>query len=444
MNIDKQKYLIEKRIDYIARSGKFFDAFPVFNKKYLGIGQKLSYQRIPDKILHYAYDILLKIRYGKQITNTGNAFESLCSYGAKFEQHPLHRGFYYNSDTHSLVGTATGLDINVSNGKHHIIELNRAIGILEIIRPIYNTKYGPEIYNIVNFAKKYKFKKVFVMYSRLHLYRQEILDASKEFNLEMIPVSYPWVEFDKDTYKHYYMPKELEPETLYMRLEPGYSPIMHYLSDKYISYKWLNEVFEENPKDFNFVNIPKTTNYLRINSDNYSDKWPTTVIKQSGKMQGQGIFMLKAKSETDAMEFLNISTKEQTPPIFEAGFAERITDKLFGSGKTIIYQDFAPPALKDDMAGRIRINVFANPLETISLSDYYMWTVFKTPDKCPDGLIKQPEPYIVNWKYSGKKAQFVELTNEERKFTDAATPQICKLIHKGLEKKFVSEPPIND
>jgi len=444
MNIDKQKILIDKRIDFIARSGKFFDKFPIFNKKHFGIGQKFSYQRIPDKMMHYAYDILLKIKHGKQLTYTGNAFETLCSYNAQFEQHPLHRGFYYNSETHSLVGTATGLDINSSNGKHHIIELNRAIGILEIIRPIYKTKYGPEIYNIVSFAKKYKFKKVYIMYSRLHLYHKEILDASKEFNLEMIPVSYPWVEFDKYTYKHYYMPKELEPETLYMRLEPGYSPIMHYLSDKYVSYKWLNDVFSDNPNDFSLINIPKTTNYLRINSDNYNEKWPTTVIKQSGKMQGLGIFMLKAKSDLEAMKYLNISSKEQSPPIFKAGFTEKITDTLFGSDKTVIYQDFVPPALNNEMAGRIRINVFANPLESFSLSDYYMWTVFKSPERCPDGLLEHPEPYIVNWKYSGKKAEFKELTSEERKATDAATPQICQLIQRGLEKKFISKSLKND
>ncbi len=433
------KNLIESRIEFMAKSGKQFDKLSIALCKYFYLKQKYSYQRIPDKILHYIYDGLLKVKYGKSITHIGNAFESLIEYDSQFSQHPIHKGFFYDKNTHSLVGTATGIDINVSNGKHHIIELNRSIGILEVIRPIYNTKYSPEIYNIVDFAKKFKFKKVFVMYSRLHLYRDEINSASKEFNIEMVPVSYPWVEFDKENYKKYFMPDKLENDTLYMRLEPGYSPIMQYISDKYHSFNWLNKTFLKNPDEYSLVNIPKTTNYLNINSENYNEKWPSTVIKLSGKMQGQAIFMLKAKNELDAMAYLNIDNKNQMPSLFTASFSEKIVDKLFGQDKTVIYQDFVPPAIKDNLAGRIRLNVFANPLESFSLSDYYMWTVFKTPEKCQDGLLSKPEPYIVNWKYSGKQAKFVELTNEERVLTDLASPQICKLIQNGLSDKFIYE-----
>ncbi len=434
-----KKELIEARINFIANSGRFFDKLTIGMRKNMGIGQKLSYQRIPDKLMHYMYDAGLKIKHGKKVDHFGNAFESLIDFDEKFKQHPLHKGFYYDKKQHSLVGTATGLDINVSNGKHHIIELNRSIGILEKIRPIYPTKYGPEIYNIVNFAKKHQFRKVYVMYSRLHLYKKEILDASKEFGIEMIPVSYPWVEFDRENYKHYFMPDKLEKDTLYMRLEPGYSPIMLYLSDKYISYKWLLEEFKKTPNQYTNINIPKTTNSLRINKENYSEKWPTTVVKLSGKMQGQAIFMLKAKSDEEAMEYLQIKDKNEIPPIFKASFSEKIVDKLFGQDKTVIYQDFAQPALKNGKAGRVRTNIFANPLESFSLSDYYMWTAFDTQDKCPDGLLSDPKPYIVNWAFSGKLAQFVELTPEERELTDKATPQLCKIIQRGLENKFISQ-----
>ncbi len=430
-----EKDIIQKRIAFMALSGKFFDNIPIFIRKNLGFGQKHSYQRIPDKMLHYIYDLMLYIKYGNKIQNIGNAFESLVNFDDKFKQHPLHLGFYYDKNLHSLVGTATGIDINVSNGKHHIIELNRSIGILEQIRPIYPTKYGPEIYNIVNFAKKYNFRKVYVMYSRLHLYKKELLEASAEFGLEMIPVAYPWVEFDEN-YKHYFMPDKLEPDTLYMRLEPGYSPLMYYISDKFVSYKWLRHIVNQFPNKYNLINVPETDNTFRINVDNYSEKWPNLVVKLSGKMQGQAVFMLKADSEEKAMEALKIKSKNEIPPLFKAPFTEKIVDKLFGQDKTVVYQDFAPPSLRDGKAGRIRINVFANPLESFSLSDYYMWTVFNAPDKCPDGLLINPEPYIVNWKFSGKKAQFVELTDKERELTDAATPQICNLIQNGLENKF--------
>lgn len=433
-----EKELIESRIKFIAQSGRFFDNLTIGMSKSFGLRQKFSYQRIPDKIMHYIYDAGLRIKHGKNVDCIGNAYESLIKYDDSFDQHPLHKGFFYDKNRHSLVGTATGIDINVSNGKHHIIELNRSIGILEKIRPIYPTKYAPEIYNIVNFAKKHGFRKVYVMYSRLHLYKQEILDASKEFGVEMIPVSYPWVEFDSEYYKHYFMPDKLEKDTLYMRLEPGYSPIMLYLSDKYISYNWLMDEYSKNPELYTHINIPTTTNSLRINKANYSEKWPTTVVKLSGKMQGQAVFMLKAKSDEDAMEHLNIKSKDEIPPMFKAGLSEKIVDKLFGQDKTVIYQDFAQPSLKDGKAGRVRVNIFANPLESFSLSDYYMWTAFGTPDTCPEGLLTDPKPYIVNWAYSGKLAQFKELTPEERELTDAATPQLCKIVQKGLEKKFIS------
>jgi hypothetical protein len=423
----------------MARVGKRFDEVSIAIRKHLGIGQKYSYQRIPDKLFHYLYDSIQVLKHGKEVQNIGNAFEAMVSTPGQFDQHPLHRGFYYDKARHSLVGTATGIDINVSNGKHHILELNRSIGILDKIRPIYKTKYGPEIYNIVNFAKKYQFRKVYVMYNRLHLYRKEILDASAEFNLEMIPVSFPWVEFDNNNYRNYFMPEVLEHDTLYMRLEPGYSPIMHYISDKFVSYKWLHETVSQNPSDFTLINIPETDNSFRINSENYSEKWPGLVIKLSGKMQGQAVFMLKADSEEKAMKALNIQHKGEMPPIFKSTFSEIIVDKLFGNDKTVIYQDFVQPALKDGKAGRIRLNVFANPLESFSLSDYYMWTVFEAPDHCPDGLLADPRPYIVNWAFSGKKAQFAELTASERSVTDPAIPQICRLIQLGLESKFISQ-----
>jgi hypothetical protein len=437
-NFELQKQILQ-RVDFMANSGKRFDEVSIALKKHLGIGQKYSYQRIPDKLGHYLYDYIQYLKYGKDVQHIGNAFEAMVSTQGRFEQHPLHRGFYYDKNRHSLVGTATGIDINVSNGKHHILELNRSIGILEKIRPIYNTKYGPEIYNIVNFAKKHKFRKVYVMYSRLHLYRKEILDASAEFNLEMIPVSFPWVEFDKKNYRSYFMPEALERDTLYMRLEPGYSPIMHYISDKFVSYKWLKETVSQNPSEYAQVNIPEATNSFSINVENYSEKWPSLVVKLSGKMQGQAVFMLKADSEEKGMKALNIQHKEQMPPIFKSTFSEIIVDKLFGNDKTVIYQDFVQPSLKDGKAGRIRLNVFANPMQSFSLSDYYMWTVFEAPDKCPDGLLADPRPYIVNWAFSGKKAQFAELTASEREITDPAIPQICKLIQEGLGSKFISQ-----
>jgi hypothetical protein len=432
------KEIITRRISFIARSGKAFDQVSIALRKYLGISQKYSYQRIPDKILHYAYDIILNMQKGLEVKNIGNAFQSLISSDEKFDQHPLHRGFFYDRNNHSLVGTAAGLDINVSNGKHHILEVNRSIGILEIIRPIYRTKYGPEIYRIADFAKKYKFKKVYVMYSRLHLYRKELIDASHELGIEMIPVSYPWVEFDRH-HKHYFMPDQLENDTLYMRLEPGFSPIMYYLSDKYVSYQWLKDITEKNPSAYQLINIPETGNTFRINLNNYTEKWPTLVIKLSGKMQGQSVFMLKADSEEKAMAMLNIKNKEEMPSFLLANGTEKLLDRLFGNDKTVIYQDFVPPSLKDGKGGRIRINVFANPLESFSLSDYYMWTVFETPEKCPNGLLKDPKPYIINWAFSGKKAQFIELTKEEREITDPAIPQICNLIQEGLKKKFLFE-----
>ena len=434
----EMKRSIERRVAFMARSGRRFDRMAIGLRKYFGIGLKLSYQRVPDKLCHFLYDSALYLRYGRMINNIGNAFASLADFDDSFAQHPLHRGFFYDKSRHALVGTATGIDLNVSRGKHHILELNRAIGILEIIRPIYHTKYGPEIYRIANFAKKHKFKKVYVLYSRLHLYKKELIDASAELGIEMVPVSYPWVEFDGN-HKHYFMPDELERDTLYMRLEPGYSPIMHYLSDKYASYQWLKEITDKNPQFYPYINIPETSNEFRINVNNYSDKWPTLVIKPNGKLQGQSVFMLKADSAEKAMAALHISRKDQKPSILYSKGFEKVVDKLFGLNNTVLFQDFVPPSLKYGKAGRVRLNVFANPLESFSLSDYYMWTVYNAPGHCPEGLLKDASPYIVNWAYSGKKAQFAELTDEERELTDPAIPQVCRLVQAGLQNKFISE-----
>jgi len=434
----EMKKSIERRVAFMARSGRRFDRIAICLRRYIGISQKHSYQRVPDKLCHFLFDSALYLRYGRMIDNRGNAFASLADFDSCFEQHPLHRGFFYDKSRHALVGTATGVDINVSYGRHHILELNRAIGILEIIRPIYKTKYGPEIYRIVDFAKKHQFKKVYVMYSRLHLYKQEILAAAAEFGIDMIPVSYPWVEFDEN-YRRYFMPDQLERDTLYMRLEPGYSPIMHYLSDKYASYQWLKETTRHAPHAFPLIHIPETDKKLHIPSSDGSAQWPTLVIKPNGKQQGQSIFMLKADSLEKAMAALLLTRKDQVPLIMASRGLDKLLDPLFGSRQTVIYQEFVPPALKDGKAGRIRLNVFANPLESFSLSDYYMWTVFETPKKCPEGLLKDARPYIVNWAFSGKKAQFAELTDSERDLTDPAIPQVCRLIQAGLQRKFISE-----
>jgi hypothetical protein len=429
---------IERRVAFMARSGRIFDRIAIGLRRYLGISQKYSYQRVPDKLCHFMFDSALYLRYGKMIDNIGNAFVSLADFDGRFDQHPLHRGFFYDKSRHALVGTATGIDLNVSKGKHHIIELNRAIGILEIIRPIYHTKYGPEIYRIAAFAKKHQFKKVYVMYNRLHLYKKELIEASAELDVEMIPVSYPWVELDKNR-KHYFMPEQLERDSLYMRLEPGYSPIMHYLSDKNAANHWLKKIVDGNPQAYSLIDIPETSNEFHINPANYSERWPTLVIKPNGKMQGRSVFMLKADCPVKAMQALQISRKEQMPPILRSKGLDRAIDKLFGLNNKAIYQDFVPPALKDGKAGRIRLNVFATPLESMALSDYYMWTVFDAPRKCPDGLLKDARPYIVNWAFSGKKAQFAELTAPERELTDPAIPQVCRLIQAGLQGKFISE-----
>lgn len=432
------KKCIERRVAFTARSGRRFDRVAIGLRRYLGISQKHSYHRVPDKICHYLFDAAFLLRRGTMVDNVGNAFAALAVFNGRFEQHPLQRGFFYDKSRHALVGTATGVDLNASGGKHHILELNRAIGLLEIIRPIYKTKYGPEIYHIAAFARKYQFKKVYVMYSRLHLYKKELIDASAELGVEMVPVTYPWVEFDHN-YRRYFMPDELERDTLYMRLEPGYSPIMHYLSDKYVAYRWLKEIIAKDPRAYDAISIPETSHEFRIDPDNYCEKWPTLVIKPNGKMKGQSVFMLKAASMERGMEALRISRTDQKPPMLASRGLDRLMDPLFGQRSSVLFQDFVPPALKDGKAGRIRLNVFANPLESFSLSDYYMWTVFTAPAICPEGLLEDPRPYIVNWAFSGKKAQFLELTAEERKQIEPAVPQVCQLIQKGLEGKFASE-----
>lgn len=432
------KRIIEKRIAFMARSGRRCDWIAIALRKYLGIGQKFSYQRVPDKLCHFLFDGALYLRHGRMIDHIGNAYSSLTDFDGCFEQHPLHRGFFYDKFKHALVGTATGIDLNVSRGKHHILELNRSIGILEIIRPIYRTKYGPEVYRIADFAKRQGFRKVYVMYSRLHLYRKELLDASSELGVEMVPVSYPWVEFDRN-YRHYFMPEQLERDCLYLRLEPGYCPIMHYLSDKYVSYLWLKQITAQAPQAYSLINIPETSNRFRINTQYNSEQWPNLVIKPSGKMKGQSVFMLKADSEEKAMAALQITHPDQMPPMLTPRGIDRLVDPLFGSRKTVIYQDFVPPTVKEGKAGRIRLNVFANPLKSFSLSDYYMWTVFDVPEQCPDGLLKNANPYVVNWASSGKKTRFAELTSAERELTDPAVPQVCGLIQAGLERKFIHE-----
>jgi len=214
---------------------------------------------------------------------------------------------------------------------------------------------------------------------------------------------------------------------------------MHYLSDKYVSYLWLKQITAQAPQAYSLINIPETSNRFRINTQYNSEQWPNLVIKPSGKMKGQSVFMLKADSEEKAMAALQITHPDQMPPMLTPRGIDRLVDPLFGSRKTVIYQDFVPPTVKEGKAGRIRLNVFANPLKSFSLSDYYMWTVFDVPEQCPDGLLKNANPYVVNWASSGKKTRFAELTSAERELTDPAVPQVCGLIQAGLERKFIHE-----
>ncbi|MBN2399610.1 MAG: hypothetical protein JXI33_04645, partial [Candidatus Aminicenantes bacterium] len=193
------------------------------------------------------------------------------------------------------------------------------------------------------------------------------------------------------------------------------------------------------PASYPLLNIPESGNELRLDPGNYSESWPTLVIKPSGKMQGKSVHMLKADSVEKAMAMLQMTRKDQVPPVLASRGFDRLLDPLFGQRNTVLYQDFVAPAVKDGRAGRIRLNVFANPLESFSLSDYYMWTIFHKPENCPDGLLQDPRPYIVNWAYSQKKAQFTELSGEERELTDPAIPQVCRLIQAGLKNKFIYE-----
>jgi len=170
---------IKRRLNFTESSRCFFDSLACSITKMVRYNVKSAYQKIPDRFCHIAYDLLESIRLGHIVPSFGNVCATVTDLEPPVEQHPLNRGYWYDSSRHSMVGTVIGTDMITHGGKLYITELNTNSGLRPQRRKLYKSRIDPLVSGLVSFARRLKFKKLIVINAGWEPLYQRVPDMKK-------------------------------------------------------------------------------------------------------------------------------------------------------------------------------------------------------------------------------------------------------------------------
>lgn len=431
MKSNKDAASIGRRLRFVGKSRSFFDAVAGRLMRLLKINLKHSYQHIPDRSLHYLFDLIESARTGGIVPGFGNVCSLVGELEGPLEQPPVHRGYWYDRSQHTMVGFVLGLDLIQHEGKHVVLEMNTSAGMKPARRALYDSEFDPLVENLVSVARELEFKRLVVWREFWQGLQREFLTKGDRAGIVVIPASYPWMESDTQAPMHR-LPEVLEPETMYVWFGSRCAPINFFVNDKHTVHEWLNGLIQADPALSRRLSTPHSSEKLIIPTLPVDSRWPNLVVKVSGKGSGKSMALAKVRSEEEALQCLEMRHPGAFPGVLRAGPVESLYDWTFQRNR-VLFQPFLAPRLNNGSGEIIRPHVLISPLSSGILSVHKTVSDHKMPEACPFGLVEDPRPYIVNPTHG---AHFEVLPGHQRAELEEVSDHLTGVINTAIQRKF--------
>jgi hypothetical protein len=354
------------------------------------------------KLLHaggsLAFDLLESLRVGEHVSHLSQPNEAALAVPDRLHQQPRHRGYWYDSDRHSLVGLHLALDLNRHQGRSHVLESNCNPSVRRERRRLYDSDLDPFISELVLHAQRQGFERlVFVRHTWQDFYVEEFERATRVSGLEVTGAS-----FDRST-EHFLvaLPDPLAPKTMYVLWSYGGQPLSRFMGDKIWSARWLRETIEAEGNPCAHLAYVPTFDHLVL-PEPPGARWPNLVVKLADRDKGEFVVMGRFQTEEDARRGLQLREDDPhaIPGVFKLNFPPRAIRRYFPTSVTA-YQPFIPPEVIENRARKVRLHIYVSPLFTTFLSAHATVGGEELPDHLPVGLVEKSGPFCCNFNSGG-------------------------------------------
>jgi hypothetical protein len=223
----------------------------------------------------------------------------------------------------------------------------------------------------------------------------------------------------------------LPDRTFVARIRRFHASLDHVAADKAATDRALSMYLRESG-DRSF-RLPKSGRLEDVFSPAGNEPFPNVVCKYSELDQGQAVVFLKAGSLDCARALLSRAEASLKPSALTSVLASRI------GRRTSVVQEYVRSA--PGPGGRLHIlraHVLVSPVGLRFLSAHRVVAARPVPETLPEGIVAEPEPFLVNYSAGGR---YEPVSREEDELSSRAALGVAAGLSRAFELGFEIGPP---
>jgi hypothetical protein len=385
-----------------------------------------------------ATDLVEVLRTGRPVPHLGQSHLAVLDSPDRLSQDPGYRGYWYNADTHTLVGMHLVLDLNQYQGKYHIIEVNVDPALRPARRQLYDFDLDPLLSELAGFARTHDFRRVVLLRrSWSEVQTIELTRATHHTGIEFVGAGVAALTrgYPPGIQPMLALPGNLLPRTMYViGTSASKAPLYYFIHNKLCSARWIDEAIRQSDEPSAPLACIPAFDRLVVPPLPSDRRWPNLVVKLANADYAQAIVMGRFETVREARSGLKLDERsDSVPGLFRIELLQRIWHKLFRVDHLVLYQPFVPPEVIDGRARHIRLHVFVSPLASTYLSADGVIAGEDLPANLPSGLVTNPRAYVVSFSRGGT---YCRLPGETEAELREIALEFGRLAKSAIEKKF--------
>jgi hypothetical protein len=327
-------------------------------------------------------------------------------YARGIRQPETYRGLWHDPAQHNTVGVVLGIDLLPGADGYWFVESNLDCALRLERTALYDQ--DPFVSNLLDFASAQGYRHLVILAgnsSRIDaLMAKQYKDGAATRQLELTLIEDAYLP-DSDQAQSFGIPPFQHDKTLVVRIKYYRTSFDYVLQHKWASNHALKKykAFSAEPK----LLLPPVGHEPLLGNGSLDEPFPNLVYKFPERDSGGGVIFFKATSPAHARSLL-AEAKLLFRPTDLRGRLYALQEDHHG-----LYQPYIRPLLLD---GRrlyiLRSHILITPNGMQFLSAHRVVSSRAIPEHLPTGVVKDPQPYLVNYSL-GAKYELVPPAEEE-------------------------------
>jgi hypothetical protein len=338
-------------------------------------------------------------------------------YARGIRQPETYCGLWHDPARHNTVGVVLGIDLLPSADGYWFVESNLDCALRLERTALYDQ--DPFVSHLLDFASTQGYRHLVILAgnsSRIDIsMAKQYEDGAAARKLKLTLIENAWLPYS-DQARGFGIPPFQHDKTLVVRIKYYHTSLDYLLQHKWASHHALKKykAFSAEP----MLLLPPVGHEPLLGNGSIDEPFPNLVYKFPERDSGSGVIFFKATSPAHARSLL-AEAKLFFHPKDLRGWLYALQEDHYG-----LYQPYIRPLVLD---GRrlyiVRSHILLTPNGMQFLSAHRVVSGCAIPEHLPIGVVKDPQPYLVNYSL-GAKYELVPPTEEEE--IKAATFAVAK------------------